>query len=120
MVFWHLKSKRKKTGGRVKPNKKKKKYQRGGYFIPTKIGKQKIIKIRCKGGNEKLKLLAAEFVNVEGRKLRILEVLENRANFKFSREKIITKGAILQTEKGKVRVTSRPGQDGVLNGVFVD
>ncbi|MFH1511592.1 MAG: 30S ribosomal protein S8e, partial [Candidatus Woesearchaeota archaeon] len=32
---------------------------------------------------------------------------------------IITKGTIVDTDKGKVRITSRPGQDGTLNGVLV-
>ena len=120
MVFWHLKSKRKKTGGRLKRNRKKKKYERGGYFIPTKIGETRIKKNRVRGGNIKLKLLRAEYVNVDGQKLKILEVLENKANSKFEREKIITRGAIVSTEKGKVKITSRPGQHGILNGVFVE
>lgn len=120
MVFWHLKSKRKKTGGRLKRSRKKKKYERGGYFIPIKVGETKIKKNRVRGGNIKLKLLKAEYVNVNGQKLKILEVVENKANQKFNREKIITKGAIILTEKGKVKITSRPGQHGTLNGVFVD
>lgn len=119
MVFWHLKSRRKKTGGRASRNKKKKKFERGGYFIPVKIGENKPKVNRVRGGNIKLKLLTTEFVNVAGKKYKILQVLENKANFRFEREKIITKGAILETEKGKVKVTSRPGQDGVVNGVFV-
>ncbi|HDI06396.1 MAG TPA: 30S ribosomal protein S8e [Candidatus Aenigmarchaeota archaeon] len=119
MVFWHLKSKRKKTGGRAKRNRKKRKFERGGYFIPTKIGKNKVKVNRVRGGNIKLKLLNTEFVNVAGKKYKILQVLENKANFRFEREKIITKGAILETEHGKVKVTSRPGQDGIVNGVFV-
>ena len=120
MVFWHLRSRKKKTGGRAKKNRKKKKFEKGGYFIPVKIGENKIKPIRSRGGNTKLKLLNAEFVNVEGKKYKILQVLENKANFRFEREKTITKGAILETEKGKVRVTSRPGQDGLVNGVFVE
>lgn len=119
MVFWHLKSRKKKTGGRAKTNRKKKKFERGGYFIPVKIGAGKIKPVRTKGGNQKTKTLNAEFVNVEGKKYKILQVLENKANFRFEREKTITKGAVLETEKGKVRVTSRPGQEGLINGVFV-
>jgi len=36
------------------------------------------------------------------------------------RRNIITKGAILQTDLGKVRVTNRPGQEGVINGILVE
>jgi small subunit ribosomal protein S8e len=32
---------------------------------------------------------------------------------------VITKGAILQTPLGQARVTSRPGQHGVVNAVLV-
>ncbi len=120
MVFWHLKSRRKKTGRRLKSNKKKKKYQRGGYLVPIKLGEQKMSEIRTKGGKLKSKLFNTQYVNVGGKKLEIQDVVENKANFKFNRKKTITKGVILKTEKGKVKVTSRPGQDGVLNGVLVE
>jgi len=120
MVFWCLKSRRKSTGGRALTNRKKKKFERGGYFIPIKIGAKKISVNRTKGGNYKIKMLNAEFVNVDGKKHKILQVIKNNANFRFNREKIITKGAIIETEKGHVRVTSRPGQDGIVNGIFVE
>ncbi len=119
MVFWHLDSRRKPTGGRAKKNKKKKKFERGGYFLPLKIGAIKAKLNRIRGGGFKTKLMNAEFVNVDGKKHKIVQVAGNKANFRFEREKIITKGAVLETEKGKVRVTSRPGQDGVINGIFV-
>ena len=51
--------------------------------------------------------------------LKILNVVGNPANRHFVRRNIITKGSFVDTEKGKVRITSRPGQDGSLNGVFV-
>jgi small subunit ribosomal protein S8e len=31
----------------------------------------------------------------------------------------MTKGAVVETAKGKVKITSRPGQVGVLQGVLV-
>ena len=33
---------------------------------------------------------------------------------------IITKGSVIQTEKGKAQVTSRPGQHGVVSAVLVN
>jgi small subunit ribosomal protein S8e len=119
MVFWHTKSKRKKSGGVLKAGHKNKKYQRGGYFNAIKIGIERVVSNRTKGGNAKNKVVSAEFVNVKGKKVKILQVLENKSNFRFNRAKIITKGAILETDKGNVRVTSRPGQDGTINGIFV-
>ena len=32
---------------------------------------------------------------------------------------MITKGAILETEDGKCKVVSRPGQSGVINAILV-
>ena len=42
------------------------------------------------------------------------DVIDNPANKDFARRKIITKGAIIQTSDGQALVTSRPGQDGVI------
>ncbi len=62
------------------------------------------------------------YVNVskEGKteKVKIIRVIESN-NADLTRQSIITKGSIVETEKGKVKITSRPGQDGVLNGIFV-
>ncbi|MEK6949175.1 MAG: 30S ribosomal protein S8e, partial [Nanoarchaeota archaeon] len=43
----------------------------------------------------------------------------NPANRHFVRRNIMTKGAIIETEKGKARITSRPGQDGAVNAVLI-
>ena len=48
---------------------------------------------------------------------KILNVVENSANPHLVRRNILTKGAIVETEMGKVKVTSRPGQDACLNGI---
>ena len=50
---------------------------------------------------------------------KIIEVVENSANPNYVRQNIITKGSIIETEKGKAKVTSRPGQHGVVNAVLV-
>ena len=50
---------------------------------------------------------------------KIKTVLENPANPNLTRRNIITKGCIVQTEKGKARITSRPGQQGSLNAVLI-
>ncbi|MCA1812834.1 MAG: hypothetical protein LC624_02650, partial [Halobacteriales archaeon] len=46
-------------------------------------------------------------------------VVTNSANPHYVRRNIITKGAVVNTNLGRVRITSRPGQDGTLNGVLV-
>ena len=50
----------------------------------------------------------------------ILNVVDNKANTHFVRRNIITKGAVVETSLGKAKVTSRPGQHGMVNGVLVE
>lgn len=124
MAQWILRSKRKKTGGLLKRPGKKKKHQRGRDYLPTHIGKTKIKKERARGGNIKMIALSANTANIvaKGRaqKAKILSVLENKANPQFVRRNIITKGAVIQTELGKARVTSRPGQSGIVNAILIE
>ena len=51
---------------------------------------------------------------------KILEVVENAANPNYVRQNIITKGSIISTEKGNAKVTSRPGQHGVVSAVLMN
>ncbi|MEM5835144.1 MAG: 30S ribosomal protein S8e [Candidatus Aenigmatarchaeota archaeon] len=124
MTQWHLRSRRKPTGGLLKPNRKKKRRDRGRDFIPAKIGERKIKKKRARGGNEKLILLSDMYANVsignETKKAKILSVVSNPANPYLARQNIITKGCIIETELGKARVTSRPGQHGIVNAVLIE
>ena len=50
----------------------------------------------------------------------MLTVLENGANSHFVRRNIITKGAIVETEIGKAKITPRTGQKGIVNGVLIE
>lgn len=124
MAQWHLRSKRKITGGLLKRASKKKRHQRGRDFLPAHIGTVKVKILRSRGGNSKFMLLSSNIANVlaagRAQKAKILSVVENKADAQFVRRNIITKGAIIQTELGKARVTSRPGQDGIINAVLVE
>jgi len=51
--------------------------------------------------------------------IKIKEVVENPANRHFVRRNIMTKGTVIETEKGKAKITSRPGQDGNVNAVLI-
>jgi small subunit ribosomal protein S8e len=46
-------------------------------------------------------------------------VKKNAANPNYVQRNIINKGAVIQTEMGLAKVTSRPGQDGIVNAVLV-
>ena len=125
MVIVHSRSKRKVTGGLYKPARGKRKYETGREPAFTKLGQTKAKIQRTKGGNFKIKLLRAELANVSDpksktvKKVKITGVLENPANPNYVRRNIITKGTIINTELGKARVTSRPGQHGVINAVLI-
>ncbi len=125
MARFQGRSVRKITGGRYKPFRKKKKYELGREQTETKIGKRRAKIIRVRGGNIKVRLLEAEWANVVDpetntcKKVKILNVKENKANPHFARRNIITKGAIIETEIGDAIVTSRPGQDGNINALLL-
>lgn len=124
MTQWQLRSNRKKTGGLLKRHRKKKRYQRGRDFVPTHVGEYKKRKIRAMGGNKKIMTLSSNIANVivngKAQKVKVTSVVENKADSQFVRRNIITKGAIIHTELGKARVTSRPGQHGVINAVLLE
>ena len=65
-----------------------------------------------------------DFVNLatgetKVKKSKILKVLENATNNDYKRRGIITKGAILETQEGKCKVVSKPGQNGIVNAVLL-
>lgn len=119
---------KKPTGGKKRPHRKvKRKYWMGRFPTFTRldnIEQRKIIRVR--GGNQKVRLKRATYANVADpsihavKKVKILRVLETPANPQYVRSGIITKGTVIETELGKAVVTSRPGQDGVVNAVLVE
>ncbi|RLG70279.1 MAG: 30S ribosomal protein S8e [Methanobacteriota archaeon] len=127
MGVWHGRSKRKKSGGRLRPHRKKRLYELGREPAETRVGEEKKVKrIRTRGGGEKLRLKVTPTANVtdrrtgRGRVVRILGVKHNPANIHYARQNIITRGAIIETEIGTARVTNRPGQEGVVNAVLIE
>jgi small subunit ribosomal protein S8e len=124
MTQWMLRSKRKATGGLYKRHGKKERKDAGRDFLPTHIGKKKVIALRTRGGGKKMLLTKADIANVSVKgkyqKAKIMSVLQNPADPHFVRRNIITKGAVIQTDLGKARVTSRPGQHGTINAVLVE
>ncbi|MEM0240738.1 MAG: 30S ribosomal protein S8e [Candidatus Nezhaarchaeales archaeon] len=126
MPQYHGRDLRKPTGGKIRPHRKKRKYEMGGDPIETLPAEQESrIKKRVRGGNIKISLRYATYANVldpetnKVYKLKILRVKENPASVDYSRRGVITKGAVIETEKGLAKVTSRPGQDGVINAVLL-
>jgi len=124
MTMWHRKSKRKITGGFRVAHRKARKRERGRDYIPTEIEKRKLKQIRKTGGGTKKRLLSAQTANItDGKKMRkakIIRVIENPANIHFVRMNVLTKGAVIETELGKAVVTSRPGQNGIVNAKLIE
>jgi small subunit ribosomal protein S8e len=124
MAISQWRSNRKKSGGRYKRAFSKQKAHNGGVPALTRIGAIKFITLRVLGGAIKHKSLLQENVNVaEGSKITkdvVVSVVENDSNRNYIRRNIITKGAIVELKSGKkARITSRPGQNKVLNAVIV-
>ena len=125
MAQWQGRSKRKVSGGRIRLHRKKRPFEIGREKQFTIISEPKCSKKRTRGNNSKLRLLGIEMANVIDRKskktkrVKVLTVVENSANPFYVRRNIINKGAIIETEIGKAKVTSRPGQDGVVNAILI-
>ena len=124
MAICQGKSTRSPSGARRVANRGKRKCELGRESAETKLGDKNLRKIRTRGGNEKLRLAGDNKINViadgKAQTVEIYGVVENKANPNYVRRNIITKGAVVETEIGKAKVTSRPGQDGVINGVLIE
>jgi small subunit ribosomal protein S8e len=126
MAIWHGEKGRKVTGGKIILARKKKKRELGRFPIYPKIGKEIRKVVRTKGGGKKIKTFSIEFANVldkktnQMKKVKILDVLETRGNPQLARSGIVIKGAIIKTEIGKAKVTSKPSQNGVVNAVLIE
>ncbi len=120
----HLR-KRKLTGGKKRVYRTKKKYEAGGYPAETILGEPKRKVSRGLGGNQKIKVLSDKFASVtdpktgKTQKTEITRVVHNGANVDYNRRGVITKGAEIETSLGLAKVTSRPGNDGIINAVLV-
>jgi len=116
---------RKKSGAFLKDFRKKRQNELGRDPSHTKIGETQVKAIRTIGANIKLRMLHANVANLYNpksktyKKAKIINEVENTANRNFIRRNILTKGAVVETDAGRAKITSRPGQDGVVNAVLV-
>ena len=120
-----MKKGKKISGGKYIKSRKKKKYEHSGQKTILKLGEEKRKSKKTRGGKEKTFMLKAKFVNVQtkgkkSKKVQIKNVLETPSNRFLARQNVITKGTILETEIGKVKVTNRPTQEGTLNGILLE
>jgi|ACXJ01.1.fsa_nt_gi small subunit ribosomal protein S8e len=113
------------TGGKLTRFRSKRRHELGREPSFTRIGADSRKVLRGFGGNEKVVLMKGQSANVyipsekKTKKLLIQTVKENPANQHYVQRNIMTKGTIVQTEAGSARITSRPGQDGVVNAILI-
>ncbi len=126
MSVWHGDlHKRKPSGGRKKPYRKKRAFERGSFPTETMLGETKRKIERRRGGNIKVRVLSDTYACVsdpstgQTKKVEIIRVVKNPANVDYDRRGVITKGTIIETPMGLAKVTSRPGQNGVINAVLI-
>ena len=111
------------TGGRRHPLRSRRKYEIDRFPNEAITGEQITITRKVRGKNVKTAIKTIDSVNLaidsKIKRVKIIKVLENATNNDYQRRGIISKGAILETEEGKCRVVSRPGQHGTVNAILV-
>ncbi|MDD4138071.1 MAG: 30S ribosomal protein S8e [Methanoregula sp.] len=123
---WQKESIRKVTGGRRRPAAMKRRADIGGAPAETHLGETRTRIVRKYGGDRVVIALRANFANVtnpkngETKKVKIETVEKNTANPNYVRRNLLNKGAVIKTELGHARITSRPGQDGVINALLLE
>ena len=111
------------TGGRRHPLRSRRKYELDRFPNEAVIGNQVTVTRKVRGKNIKSAIKTIDSVNLaidsKTKRVKIIKVLENATNNDYQRRGIISKGAVLETEAGKCRVVSRPGQHGTVNAILV-
>ncbi len=119
------KSRRKFTGGRRIASKGKRKLEIGREAAEPHLDETRRKNVDTLGGNRKVRLLRCNMVNVTDplnnttRQVSIETVVDNKSNKHYIRRNILSRGGIIRTEIGNARITSRPGQDGVVNAILI-
>lgn len=115
---------RKITGGKYRKSRKKKLFEIIGKPRTVRLGKEKKKKIKIRGGKIKTILLSTDKANIlVGKKCKIAKILtvkETPSNKFLARQNILVKGAIIETELGRAKITNKPGQEGQVNAILLE
>lgn len=115
---------RKISGGKYHKQCKKQKHAMPGHARIVKLADKKTKLMRGMGGILKTVSLSQNTINIikngKGKKVKIKNVLETPSNRFLARQNILVKGAIVDTEMGKAKITNRPGQEGTIQGILVE
>ncbi|MFA4960856.1 MAG: 30S ribosomal protein S8e [Candidatus Pacearchaeota archaeon] len=114
---------RKASGGKYKKVKKKKLIGRQGQPRIVKLGERKTKTLKGRGGNKKIVSLQNNIVNLNAngktKVTAIKNVIETPSNIFLARQNILVKGAIIETELGKAKITNRPSQEGNVQAILI-
>jgi small subunit ribosomal protein S8e len=126
-MAWHDNlTKQKKTGGKKRAFRTKRIHDQGRHPIESAFGETERKKVSGRSNKIKIKIVKTQSVNVSNpntgltERLNIIEVISNPANADYNRRRVITKGAIVRTDKGLAKIVSRPGQNGSLNAILYE
>lgn len=115
---------RKVSGGRYKKPIKKKLTGRQRQARIVKIGEKKTKLLNGRGNTTKLVSFLNETANIivkgKAKKAKIKTVIETPSNTFLARQNILVKGAVIETELGKAKITNRPSQEGTVQAVLVE
>ena len=117
---------RKISGGRYHRARKKKKYELRSPQRIVKMKETKKKKLRKMGGNMKTILLSSDKINIidpktkKSKVVKIKNVIETPSNRFLARQNLLMKGAIIETEIGKAKITNRPSQEGCVQGILIE
>jgi small subunit ribosomal protein S8e len=116
-------AKRKFTGGRKIASRGRRKFEIDRYPNEATVGTIDTVTRAVRGGNTKTAIKTADFANItdpasnKTTRSKILRVTKNFANKDYERRGVLSKGALIETEAGPARISSRPGQDGMINAI---
>ncbi|MEK6846548.1 MAG: 30S ribosomal protein S8e [Nanoarchaeota archaeon] len=115
---------RKTTGGKYHANRKKRPGDIPNQENKSSLGEIKTKTIRVKGGHEKTIILKSNIANIstgkKTEKAEIKKVFQTPQNIFLARENRLMKGAIIQTSKGKAKITNRPSREGIVNAILIE
>ncbi len=119
-----MKGKRKITGGRYKKARKRKLYEKRSQSRVVKLGQRKSKFMHVRGGARKIVLLSENKTNLmykgKSKIATIKNVIETPCNRFLARQNVLVKGAIIETDMGKARITNRPSQEGMVQSILIE
>jgi small subunit ribosomal protein S8e len=118
-------TKRKPTGGKTRRHRGRRGFERDNYALEPTVGPMEKRFTRARGGRSFSGLTSADVANVADHsgkvvKSKILRVKQSPANRDYGRRGVITRGAVIETEAGEAKITSKPTDDGVVNAVLIE